>query len=485
MTPPADGARNTRDAFRRAAHARSLLSARAPLAAAVASAAWAFALFRWGLALPMPHRVRGDAWEYMHLAGEARGALALLADVGPRSAGMPLVDFIVKWAVAPLGGAATAAAWADAVCAVLFATHLLGAASGSALARHSGAVRTRAGGLAVFALIAAFPALVAHTTTPLTDTLNADLVVFALHATELAHKATTRARALSFGASAGFLWAFAALLRPGNLYPAAAAMAVTLAVAALRSRTALPAATASLVVFSVALAPIAARCQSRHGAVCLQSPETFEPLSHVRLGLRGARVLWFHGGYTADGPPTVPDAFLVKHFAEPCGQLQSYVGTDDTSVTGCFARRAHLLPLFALRKWVGLFDHFRFQPYAEPITPNAYRALSRTFDALAWPGFFLGCAAFIRTRAHASATAITGATFVALLVAVHTLLHVEDRYGLAWVPLSLGAFVHTFERALTAPRQSRARAVLRALVFVAVADAFFFATVTRWDATTF
>jgi hypothetical protein len=483
MTAHAD--RDRPQAPASASQARSPRLEHAAIAAAVGAVAASLALFRWGLALPMAHRVRGDAWEYMQIASQARDALALLTDVGPRSAGMPLVDFLVRRAASVLGGAATTGAWADAVCVVLFAMHLLGAASAAALARRSGAVRTRAGALVLFSLVAAFPALVAHTTTPLTDTLNADLVVFALHATERAHRATTRGRALSFGAVAGLLFAIAALLRPGNLYPAAAAVAAAVVVATLRSRAALPAAAASLVAFFVALAPIAARCHARHGTVCLQSPETFDPLSHVRLGLRGARVLWFHEGYTADGPPTVPDTFLVEHFAEPCARLRTYVGTGDTSITGCFARRAHLLPLFALRKWVGLFDHFRFQPYAEPITPSAYRALSRAFDALAWPGFFLGFFHLARIHARASTTAITGTTFVALLVAVHTFVHVEDRYGLAWVPLALGGLVHAVERALTMPRDRRMRAVMGVLAVVAIADAFFFATVWRWDATAF
>jgi hypothetical protein len=226
------------------------------------------------------------------------------------------------------------------------------------------------------------------------------------------------------------------------------------------------------------------RCRAVHGTLCVQAPETFEAIAHARFGMRGARVLWFHAATGEEGPPIVPDPFLVERFAAPC-RVTSFVGSDDSTLTGCFARRLEHMPRFAVTKWIGLFDHFRYHAYAEPMTPPWYRAMSRAFDAVAWPGFFLGVIAVTRSRARLSSAAVCGAVFTALLVALHTIVHVEDRYGLAWVPLACVAAVHGCERACERARLGDARH-LAALVTLAFAlDLLFFTTVWRWDATVF
>jgi len=162
-----------------------------------------------------------------------------------------------------------------------------------------------------------------------------------------------------------------------------------------------------------------------------------------------------------------------------------FVGADDGSVLGCFARRLHHVPRFALTKWIGLFDHFRFHAYAEPMTPTWYRAMSRGFDAVAWPGFFLGFAALVRGRARLTATGVAAAAFTAALVALHTLVHVEDRYGLAWIPLACIAAVRAAERAAEDATRGRWRAAAALAAFALAVDAAFFLTVWRWDATSF
>ena len=441
-------------------------------------------LFAYGLSLPIEYRVRGDAWEYMQLASKYPRPLELLAAVGPRSAGMPLVCLAARLVLEAFGAEPRPEAWANAVAAILFGVHFLGSGSVTALALRAGVVRSPGGRLVLFGLAAGFPALVAHTTVPLTDTLNADVVIFALHATERARAAGSLRASIGFGGCAGILWAFAVLLRPGNGLPVALALPLGLAFAAWREPRARAGSAATVVVAALALAPIVHRCHAAFGEPCVQAPETFEPLAHLRQGLRGARVLWFHAGYTDDGPPIVPDRFLVEHFADRC-PLREIVGTGETSLLGCFARQPHLLPAFAFRKWVGLFDHFRFQPYAERLTPTWYRALSRVHDGLAWPGFFLALIAFARSVRRLSATAVAGLVYFAALVALHTIIHVEERYGLAWMPLACAGFVYGCEAALAATRDRRVvQALALVLAFVA-ADAWFYATVWSWDATVF
>jgi hypothetical protein len=450
-------------------------------------------LFAFGLSYPITLRVRGDAATYLRIAAEFEGLPAALSYAGERSAGMPLFDYLAREVLHVLVAEPTWSAWVNTICILLFAIHLATSWSFARWALASNLLDSRYAQVQVFALLASCPALVGHTTTPLTDTLSIDLVLLAL---------VVWTRALGLGrlwqrvfamATVGLALAFSTLLRPAYLLGSAGFLLVALAAElALRPRHAyLP--VVALVACAAALAPFGTQCAQRYGrGLCLQDEATFDSTRHAQVGMRGARVLWYQRTAPGDILPVLPDSFMMSNFYERC-RLTSIAGMGESSLSGCLLSRPIAAPIYVVKKWIGMFDHFRFTPYLEANTPAWLRWLSRTYDVLYWLGLVLCPLWLVRlTRGGISAgardasarrgpvTALLG--FSAIMLAEHTALHIEDRFSLPLLPLCALALVGYAGALLGRYHAGGVRAIRAPTIYAGVASLIFIAQIVAWDA---
>jgi len=460
-----------------------------------AAAAVALALFSFGLAYPFEARVRGDAYHYL-LAADSFGSLsAALAFMGERTAGLPVFEFAVRRILGIFVATEQPQRWVDLICTSLLAIHLGSTWFFARWMRAAGCVRTTGGRHLLFFFLATFPALVGYTTTPLTDTLAIDLILCA--GLLLAHSldASDLPRALAFGLAAGLAFGFSILVRSSSLPGIAAGLLVAFALSGSGVRRLRQAAVvASALGCLLVLAPYYGNCIRAHGTLCLQFP-AFDPVRSAQAGLRGARTPWSMRPTAKDGIPTLPDPVMMANYGERC-ELTKMVGVASSSFTGCLLSRPLAMPAFLFKKWAGLFDHFRFTPYVETVTPGWLLWLSRAYDALAWIGFALSFAVAVlafrrregwnRARLAAVQPALAAlAVYAVVMLAIHTALHVEDRYSFAWLPLCAVVLVACGEKGVALIRDSGWRSAAVALVFSLVALAAFLAQVTAWDRTPF
>jgi hypothetical protein len=242
------------------------------------------------------------------------------------------------------------------------------------------------------------------------------------------------------------------------------------------------------------LAPFGYNCTQKYGSLCLQSPATFDPVQSAQSGLRGARTLW---EMTSLAPgqwaPTLPDDTMFYNYFQRC-QLKSLVGTDDSSLTGCLITRPLALPAYVVKKWIGLLDNFRFTPYLEKETPIWLRWLSRAYASLAWVGLALLFLMLFQATKHVNRSEIREKIIVPIMpgilvvysmvmLAQHTLLHVEDRYGFPIIPLCLIMLAAYGEKSIHIYRTSGYLKILLLSLFCIVAWAIFMAQIIIWDNT--
>jgi hypothetical protein len=459
-----------------------------------AAAAVALALFSFGLSYPFEARVRGDAYHYLVAADSFDSLSAALAFMSERTAGMPLFEFVVRRVLGVFVATEQPQRWVDLICAALLAIHLASTWFFARWMRDAGCVRSTAGRDLLFFFLATFPALVGHTTTPLTDTLAIDLILCGGVLLARSLNAPGFSRALAFGLAAGLICGFSILVRSGSLPGVAAGLLVAFALSGSAGRPRRAAVAAAALGCLLVLAPYYGNCIRAHGTLCLQFP-AFDPVRSAQAGLRGARTPWSMRPTAKDGIPTLPDPIMMANYGERC-ELTKMMGATSSSFTGCLLSRPLAIPAFLFKKWAGLFDHFRFTPYVEAVTPGWLLWLSRAYDSLAWIGFALTFAVaalalrrhkeWARERFAAVQPAVAAlAVYAVVMLAIHTALHVEDRYSFAWLPLCAVVLVACGEKAVATFRASGWRAVAAPLAFSLVALAAFLVQVTAWDRTPF
>jgi hypothetical protein len=459
-----------------------------------AAAALALALFSFGLSYPLEARLRGDAYHYLVAADSFDSLSAALAFMSERTAGMPLFEFAVRRVLGVFVATEQPQRWVDLICAALLAIHLASTWFFARWMREAGCVRTLAGRHLLFFFLATFPALVGHTTTPLTDTLAIDLILCGGVLLARSLNAPGFPRAIAFGFPAGLMLGFSILVRSGSLPGVAAGLIVAFALSGSAGRLRQSAVAAAALGCLLVLAPYYGNCIRAHGTLCLQFP-AFDPVRSAQAGLRGARTPWSMRPTAKDGIPTLPDPVMMANYGERC-ELTKMVGVTSSSFTGCLLSRPLAIPAFLFKKWAGLFDHFRLTPYVETVTPGWLLWLSRAYDGLAWIGFTLSFAlaalalrgrnSWGRERFAAVPPAVAAlAVYAVVMLSIHTALHVEDRYSFAWLPLCAVVLVGCGEKAVDAFRASGWRAVAAPLVFSLVALAAFLVQVTAWDRTPF
>lgn len=418
-------------------------------------------LFEQGLRIPFAFRVRGDAYQYLEAARKFDSFWNALTHVGDRANGLPIFEYLLKQ---QNFASQNLVSWTNAICISIFAIHLLASAY---LTRTLIRKRWIASGpfwkWLLFSLLAIYPPMVMHASTPITDTFGASLLIFAvclLAGVSKGFSAKDVVRAVLSGA----LFGYAITVRPA--YEAGAlAFLLGLGALSLRAGAKKTASSVTVAIFGCVLylAPTWIQCYERYQVIGVQSPETFDPVYHANAGLRGARLLWFRPELAYGREfPILPDAFMRMNFHDRCA-LKSIVGLDTSSLTWCLASKPHLAPVLLAKKWIGLHDPFRLQPYTEMMTPAWYPWFARAFAGFAvWGTLLLGISVgliFTNARGRASKNAHslilprdpwTGAIllFVAVLALQHLVLHVEERFSLAWSPYAFGALIAWVSRFL-------------------------------------
>ncbi len=450
----------------------------------------ALVLFLFGLAYPLGMRVRGDAHVYLLIANSFDGLSAALGFLDDRTAGMPIFDYIVRRTLGLFVATDQPQPWIDVICFTLLAVHFVTSWLFAGWMKQAGFIQSSPGRQFLFFFIATFPALVGHTTTPLSDTLAIDLILCGCLLLARAVRSATWGRTLAMGMAAGLLLGFSILVRSGSLPGVFAGILATGALANSLDRRGQAALGATAIGCLLMLAPWWGNCMSAHGRLCLQYP-AFEATVSAQAGLQGARTVWAKPVASPTEIPTLPDPLMMENYGSRC-QLTSMGGIRSTSFTGCLLSRPLALPGFVVKKWIGLFDHLRFTPYMDKDTPTWLRRLSRGYDGLAWAGFALALATVARAllpRNQSATSRLAGAHPAIILLAVysgvmllvHTALHVEDRYSFPIIPLCALVLVVSAEKGLAAYRASGIRAVAVPLAFCALAVIGFFWQINAWD----
>lgn len=456
----------------------------------------ALKLFVFGLSFPLEFRARGDAYQYLAIANQFSDFQSVLAYAGPRTVGIPLVDFLIGKLAISLApeNSISLLAWVNAIGLALLTTHFVSAWLFSKWLRSVSLIRSDNVALALFFMIATYPALIGHTTTPLSDTLAVDLLLIGAVALCKATHSVSQIRIVTFSILAASITGFAILVRPGNLLPFAAALFVTLVFATLQSFRKAAVILAIAIGSVLVLLPFNHNCMQKYGTVCLQAPSTFNFGESAQAGLRGARILWQKTYLSAGHTPILPDDFMYRHFAQKC-DVKHIVGIDQTSLTGCLLSRPLTLPVFLVKKWIGLFDHYRFTPYLEDATPIWLMSLSRVYDTLAWIGFSLFLLLPLlatlnkESRNSLSEKVVTPLAplflivYCMVLLAQHTALHTEDRYGFPLIPLALATLAIHIEMLHQHLREYRKW--LPVAIYGVLAGMVFVLQVRIWDHSNF
>ena len=464
------------------------------LAALAITAMLVIPLIAFGLSYPQ-QRVRGDASEYLVIAQQFDGLWSILGYAGNRTAGLPIFEYAVRMVLGLFTSNAGRMVWVDAICLALFVLHVATAWIFSLWARRTNLIASEGGVFFLFLFLATYPAFVGHTTAPLSDTLAVDLVLCAVVAMEASFRVAGLARACLLAGTAGLLFGFSNHVRPGSLMGIALALAAGGAISFFRGWRVTTAIGAAMLGCAAMLAPFASACTQKYGTLCLQSPQTVSIAASAQAGLRGARIVWSKGALVPGELPILPDELMFNDFYRRC-HLESIVGIGESSWTGCLLSRPLSMPAFLVKKWIGLFDHFQFTPYLEVQTPPWLRWWSRAYDMLAWVGLALVFWSLVqastqRNRAHVGTwlrdhiTPVQLAVYSMAMLAVHTVLHIEDRYGLPVVPLCAVLLVVHGERSIRQCRASGWRSIAPIAAYCILAGVLFVAQIIAWDNATF
>lgn len=442
----------------------------------------AVALFWFGMQYPLDSRITGDAAEYLQIASQFKDLSSALSYIGERSTGMPLFDWI--FSSAKTRSQQDFNDWTFSICLALLIIHLVSSWILVQTIYSKKLIHTKWGLRFLFVFIASFPALIGHTTTPLTDTLAVDLSII-LFGAMIWSQALKGGGLFIVSILIGAIGAYSCLVRPAYAPAMIIAISIFVLFALLRNSKE-RASFLTLVVFSSCLGFVSIECKNIYGKMGLQNPNTFDSLKSLQVGLRGSRLLWGEPEDVAGEPYVIPDPILKPQFYDRC-HIKKIVGTNSDSLLGCLFEKPQLVPVYIVKKWIGLFDHFRFQAYLEGDTPTWLRVLSRSYDAIAWIGFWFallfGFYRIIINRKFQNFDIpfLAYFCFVLFMLAEHTVLHPEDRYGLVLIPLSGTAFVIFIEYLSNLAKAKDWRNVFQFMSVAAVFLLVFILQILQWD----
>lgn len=451
----------------------------------------ALKLFVFGLAYPLTSRLSGDPYHYLLIAESLTDFSSVLSYAGDRSIGIPFFEYLIRKILNLFSANQSVLTWVNAIGIALLITHIATSWLFSRWAKSSNFIQYELTAVCLFIFLATYPALIGHMISPLSDALSVDLIACAFMSMHVAMTSNIRYQTFLFGSMSALFFGFSILVRPGNLTGVFAALFAAIAISFLTRHS------KAVVICAIALGggliitPSYYNCNLKYGGVCLQSPATFNVIASVQAGLRGARILWKHGSTPLIPIPILPDETMFQTFHQPC-QLKTVSGIDDSSLTGCLSARPLYLPSYVVKKWIGLFDHFHFAPSLEVITPSWLRWMSRAYGSFAWIGlslFFLTmaqattrtCRQEIKGKLVKPIVPLALAVYSMVMLAQHTVLHTEDRYGFPLIPLCAVMLAIYCEKLIVGYRTYGFKSQAPLFLFCIVAWAIFIAQVVIWD----
>ncbi len=446
----------------------------------------------------LPPLLRGktccDAVSYLHLAESskiaaafttvgtgavtARSSLvhtvftALTADTGYRTLGYPAFLAAHRYGLHMLG-LSSAVDWFALSTFTALLLHLV-----SALFFWRGVQRhTDVHPVGLFLLLA-YPPLVAHTAVPLTDSLAVSLLLLTLGSLlRVAPETQKRLWAVLAGLFLGLL----VITRPSHLPASVAVILAWLAFTGVRKWRRydvgmFACACIAATCFILPLTPRIASCSMHAGTLCFTPPSdsAYQTAFLIQVGNDGARTQTVVWGKSSSAIYTVTDAFFQNSFAR-CPIIHPA-----PDLLRCYARNAPFLPLFFLKKTVGLLDHPGLTPYATVVTPMWVTWTNRTGGLLGFLGF-LALAAWtlhMIQRKQWASMGLLAALYALVYWAYSVVFSVEARYGLPLAAIGLTLFPAALS-ALVARRDRFGRLLL---AFWLCLGLFFVVQGAVWDA---
>lgn len=435
-------------------------------------------LFSYAVSIPMSSRIRGDAYVYMMIANRFSSLRDAFTYVGDRTYGFPLFLYLVKAAASP----ATLGEWVAMASYCQFLLHVCACLFFYAAFLKEKFHKT---GLpviaapAITAALLAYPALVTYTTTPLTDTFCADLLMLAAAAWSASRKKKARpAIVFIFCGACGLLLGYAVMVRPVLIISVAAFYVASFYDLMMNKKWRAEA--ARTVVMTVAalclILPAMWNVWEAQGGIGLQDKGFVQKSVHgsMQIGLSAVRVYWSNKNPSQNPLPGIRDPYLDEVYGKKCTVDSA------SSLVLCLLSQPQALPLYFAKKTIGLFDAPHLQPYAVDLTSDWFVPLERVFGTAAFCGFI---SLIIMTGAHLFSglrpawIELPWAVLVLIFILCHTLMHIEGRYGFPVVPFCLPSFFLGFAGA----RQAGRRFYLWWLLTIFIAAGCFIYQIYSWD----
>lgn len=454
----------------------------------------ALGFFYYGISLPFQFRFRGDAWQYMDIASQFTSFKDVLHYAGMKSPGMPWFDYLFLY----FDNSGTFSR-VNHICITLFILHEITLLLLCIFCVKYKLFEKRSTYFGVlFLILAAYPAMVMHTTTPLSDVLGMDILLVALGLFSVAMDVKKHNFLIVLSVMSGALLGYAILLRTAY-YIGILGFLLIFALTTIRNNILVPSLKFRqslmvwfLVILSLAavMVPVLYNYKVKYNAICLQDPVVGTPTltRYLQTGLIGARTVWSIPPSQVspdEVSPTYPDEFLVKNFYNRCN-ITSFVGSTETSLLGCFYQAPYLVPIYLVKKVIGLFDTFRMTPYTELITPSWYKWVSRLFSSIAFVGFWVflwdgmvAASQFLIYRRSVSALFAAVWGFCMILVVQHALISVEERYAFPWIPFCLIAVLLKIKD--LSEKNDSFKVRCKYLIFAIFAITLYFSQVLAWD----
>lgn len=334
------------------------------------------------------------------------------------------------------------------------------------------------------AMVLAHPALVAMSTIPMTDTLTASLFSVALGLMILVERSRTHlwVKAASLGLVMGVGCTFRPAIIPiAALTPFVVAATVFLSCRQEGKKTNGGARYALIIVLSYysIFAPIYAKlrmnCYNAHNEQCVVPSRILEPEMNVSFKYAVDYSRW-EVFFTPDevgvpkGAPTIDRMFSIDSCSFTAGEPTQ-------QLLNCYADNIFKVPLYLLRRVIGVFDHRHLTIYGLNYTEPWVFVVNRIFSVLGFVGLFSTALLFCKGLWERRLRAFLGIPL--LYVAIQINFHPEPRYMFLVTPLFLCVAVSCI---LFPPfeRRSIRRAVW--LGAVCLAGIFFYVT-HQWDVT--
>jgi uncharacterized membrane protein (Fun14 family) len=278
-------------------------------------------------------------------------------------------------------------------------------------------------------LLIAYPAFTSAAALPLSDSLAISLVLFGLCA--------MTKRGLGFALLTGLLFALAFWVRPAHLLPMTGVLGAWMIVGLFSKKKLWLPPLLALLTFCVLLSPRAVSCSRTAGSLCLMpaAESSVQQSTLFRLAMRGARTYTVIFKDARSEILTIPDPFLMRHFSScPIGDSAP---TKDLVL--CLTKNTLRLPVFFLKKAIGLFDHFHWNTYATYVTPTWMIVMQRIIGSLGFSGF-LGIPFVVGYAMHKKrrvTQVLVILVFPLLSFAMTSVIAIESRYGMAVMPFGM------------------------------------------------